>query len=67
MSTVDPHDDTPAEEEPAKPRKPWIWLSALLAIVAAGLLIWALTLQSDLDSTQQELESAQQELAGPWT
>ena len=68
MSTEDPHEgtssDEPAEgEAPAKPRKPWIWLSALLAIVAAGLLIWALTIQSDLDSTQQELAGTQQQLA----
>lgn len=59
MSTEDPHDDTTAA---AKPRKPWIWLSAVLAVVAAGLLIWALTIQSDLDSTQDELASTQQEL-----
>jgi septal ring factor EnvC (AmiA/AmiB activator) len=41
----------------------WIWVSALLAIVAVGLTIWALTLKSDLDSTQQELEAATQQLA----
>jgi chromosome segregation ATPase len=41
----------------------WIWVSALLAIVAVGLTIWALTLKSDLDSTQQELDTATQELA----
>lgn len=56
--------DPPADQAPAKRRKPWIWLSVLLTIVAAGLLIWALTIQSDLDSTQQELESTQQELDG---
>ena len=52
-----------AEAEPAKSRKPWIWLSALLAVVAAGLLIWALTIKSDLDSANQELDSTQQQLA----
>jgi uncharacterized membrane-anchored protein YhcB (DUF1043 family) len=66
MSTALPSDDTsaeqPAEAEPAKPRKPWIWLSALLAVIAAGLLIWALTIQSDLDSAQQELDSTKQQL-----
>ena len=36
----------------------WIWVSALLAIVAVGLTIWALMLKSDLDSTQQELDTA---------
>jgi hypothetical protein len=29
-------------------------------VVAAGLLIWGLAIQSDLDSTRQELESKQQ-------
>jgi uncharacterized membrane-anchored protein YhcB (DUF1043 family) len=42
---------------------PWIWASALLALVAVGLLIWALTLRSDRDSAGQELVSAQQQLA----
>ena len=41
----------------------WIWVSALLAIAAVGLTIWALTLRSDVDSTQQELDQATQELA----
>jgi chromosome segregation ATPase len=57
VSTADPPDGT-------KSRKPWIWLSALLTVVAAGLLIWALTLRSDLDSAEQELDRTQQELAG---
>ena len=68
MSTADPPDDSsaerPTEAEPAKSRKPGIWLRALLAIVAAGLLIGALTIQSDLDSANQELDSTQQQLAG---
>ena len=68
MSTSDSPDDSSAEPaadaQPAKSRKPWIWLSALLSIVAAGLLIWALTIQSDLDSANEELEGTQQQLAG---
>ena len=68
MSTADAPDDTPpeppAEAEPAKSRKPWIWLSAVLAILAAGLLIWALTIRSDLDGANQELDSTSQQLAG---
>jgi len=44
-------------------RNPWIWVSALFALAAAGLLIWALSARSDLDSTQTELDSTQQELA----
>ena len=51
-------------QAPAKRRNPWIYLSVLLTVVAAGLLFWALTINSDLDSTEQELESTQQELAG---
>jgi hypothetical protein len=47
-----------------KRRNWWIWISALLGVVALGLLIWALMSRSDLDSTQEELASTQQELAG---
>ena len=57
MSSADSDDGT------APSRKPWIWLSVLLTVVAAGLLFWALTIRSDLDSTQQELETTRQELA----
>ena len=41
----------------------WIWVSALLAIIAVGVTIWALTLRSDLDNTQQELDKTTQEQA----
>jgi hypothetical protein len=34
----------------------------LLAMIAVGLLVWALAVKSDRDSTQNELDSAQQEL-----
>ncbi len=51
-----------ADEEPTKRRSRWLWVSVLLAVVAAGLLVWALTIKSDLDSTQQELATTQQEL-----
>jgi hypothetical protein len=37
-----------------KRRNPWIWICAVLALAAAGLLIWALTIQSDLDSTLRQ-------------
>ncbi len=53
-----------AGAEPTRRRSRWLWVSVLLAVVAAGLLLWALTIKSDLDSTQQELETTQQELAG---
>ena len=55
-------DETPAEATPKKRRNVWIWVSALLAVVAVGLLVWALTTMSDLDSTEQELTSVQKEL-----
>ena len=61
MSEAESLDGTPS---PKKRRNWWIWVSVALAIVAAGLLIWALTIQSDLDSTQQELAGVQEELDG---
>jgi DNA repair exonuclease SbcCD ATPase subunit len=60
MATAGARDST-ADQTPKK-RSRWIWISVLLVILAAGLLIWALTIQSDLDSTQDELASTQQEL-----
>ena len=42
-----------------KKRNVWIWISALLAVVAAGLLIWALSVNSDLNSTQDQVDSLQ--------
>jgi len=49
---------------PPERRNWWIWVSAALAAVAVGLLIWALAMRSDLDRTEKQLESARQELAG---
>ena len=40
---------------PKKGRSPWIWVSAGLAIVVVGLLIWGLNTQSDLDSANQKV------------
>src|SRR3954468_7791646 len=54
--------DASAGPPPAKRRNPWIWISAGLTIAAVGLLVWALSTRSDLDSTNQELDSTQQEL-----
>ena len=39
--------------------------SLVLAIIAAGLRIWALTIQSDLDGAQQELDAATQDVEAP--
>jgi hypothetical protein len=52
----------PPEDAPEKRRNWWIWLSAGSAIVVVGLLIWALTLRSDVDSAQAETQAASQEL-----
>ena len=53
MSTARPDDD-PAQA-PTKRRNPWVWVCIVLAVAAAGLLVWALTIQSDLDSTEQDV------------
>jgi chromosome segregation ATPase len=53
----------PDEGEPKRRRNPWIWISAALALVAVGLLVWAVTLESDNDSAQQQLASTQMELS----
>lgn len=43
-------------------RNRWVWVSVALAVVAAGLLVWALTLKSDLDSTKDDLAAAEKQL-----
>ena len=43
-------------------RSPWMWVSALLLLACAGLLIWALTLDSDLESTQKDVQALQTQL-----
>ena len=40
-----------------------MWVSAALALLAAGLLVWALAVASDRDSTEAEADSAQQQVA----
>ena len=69
MSDTGPQDETstqpdrsPADKAPRRRRSPWLWVSGLLAVVAVGLLVWALAVASDRDSTQAELESTQQQL-----
>jgi hypothetical protein len=42
-----------------KRRNPWVWISLVLALVAADLLIWALNTQSDLDSAEQDADELQ--------
>jgi chromosome segregation ATPase len=62
VSTVDGEPEATTVPSPVKRRNRWIWVSAALAVIAVGLLIWGLATRSDLDSTQQELASAQERL-----
>jgi uncharacterized protein YoxC len=60
MSTTQPQPPVAPEQASShKRRNPWIWISALLAVVAVGLGIWAYSAQSDLDSTQQDVDDLQ--------
>ena len=63
MSTEPAEPPTEPADPPGKHRNRWIWVSAVLAVIAIGSLIWALTIRSDLDATQKELDTAQAELA----
>ena len=63
MSTAESHDDgQPVAPVAKKRRNWWVWISALLALVAVGLLVWALAVKSDQESTQDELASTKQQL-----
>ena len=52
----------PEDQSPGKRRNPWIWISVVLALVAIGLLVWALNTKSDLDNAEQEADAAQSQL-----
>jgi uncharacterized membrane-anchored protein YhcB (DUF1043 family) len=76
MATQDPYDGPPSaqpagaatnaepphDEAPKKHRNPWIWISGALAIIAIGLLVWALNTKSDLDSTQQDVNNLESQV-----
>jgi hypothetical protein len=65
MSTTSPEPDAvsaPPDGEPKKPRNVWVWICGALALVAVGLLVWALSSQSDLDSAQADLASSEQQV-----
>src|SRR4051794_3634903 len=53
----------PPDDVPKKRRNTWIWVSAGVGLIAVGLLVWALTMRSDLSRTQDELTKAQQQVA----
>jgi len=44
-------------------RSAWMWVSAGLVVVVAGLLIWGVTTKSDLDDTQSQLDTANQQVS----
>jgi len=63
MSTTNPEPDAPLDDATTKPhRNRWIWVSATLGLLVVGLLAWALSMRSDLDSTQAKLSSNEQAL-----
>lgn len=45
-----------------KHRNWWIWISAGLAVVGVGLLIWGLSAHSDLDDAQQQVKDLQAQI-----
>ena len=54
----------PAEQSSPRHHRPWGWiiLCLLLVLVAGGLAIWALGLQSDLDDQRDQTTQAQQQV-----
>ena len=54
--------DEPAGQGPKKHRNPWIWVSIVLGVVAVGLLVWALSTQSDLDDANNEADQLQSQV-----
>ena len=55
----------PEPGPPAERHRPWAWIAAcvVLLVVAGGVAIWALGLQSDLDDQKDQTAQAQQEAA----
>jgi hypothetical protein len=60
-----PVDPDGAASPPPRRRRPWGWIAAcvLLVVVAGGLAIWALGLNSDLDDQRDQTAQAQQQAA----
>src|SRR4051794_21330112 len=66
VATGDHGSALPGDSEPSPPldapqgnhsRRPWIVISAILAVVAAGLAVWAFSAQSDADDAQAKLDT----------
>jgi cytoskeletal protein RodZ len=63
MSTTQPEPTVPSSAGASPKRSnPWIWISAVLAIVAAGLAVWGFSTKSDLDSSKQDVANLQTQL-----
>src|SRR4051812_23932583 len=59
-----PPDPLAGRDQPTEPRRrPWGWIvvCALLAVVAVGVTIWALSLNSDLNDQRDQTAAAQQQ------
>jgi chromosome segregation ATPase len=54
MATTDPASPAP------KQHNPWKWVSAVLAVVSIGLLVWALSAQSDKNDLQTQLDKGKE-------
>jgi hypothetical protein len=48
------------QEPPKKHRSRWVWVSAVLGLAVVGLLVWALSLRSDLDDANAKNEQQQE-------
>jgi F-type H+-transporting ATPase subunit b len=74
MSTLDPQSSAPpgpgdgpgvppGEPAPKKHRNPWIWVSAVLALAAVGLLIWGVATRADLNSSEDDVSDLQTQVS----
>lgn len=63
MTWTEEGSDSASTEPSETHRRPWGWIAAcvLLVLVAGGLAIWALSLQSDLDDQRDQTAAAQQQ------
>jgi drug/metabolite transporter (DMT)-like permease len=55
MPTAEPY-------APKKRRNWWVWVSAVLGVVAIGLLVWGLNTRSDLESSEDDVADVQSQV-----